>query len=133
VTPSAPSSTTGAVHDRHRQPGDDAHTPRDEFELLLRIRAVDEAQLVVITFWASLDAVRAFAGDDHKVGVVPPPRDGCSRDSTNDRGNTRRSSKRTSKLSLRRETGVSVGRACCGTMQRGEKAEGGPTRFLHAR
>jgi hypothetical protein len=45
VTPSAPSSTTGAVHDRHRRPGDDAHTARDEFELLLRIGEVEEGPL----------------------------------------------------------------------------------------
>jgi hypothetical protein len=106
---------------------------RHEFELLLRIRAVDEAQLAEITFWASLGAVRAFAGDDYEVGVAPPPRDGCSRDSTNDRGITRGSSNRTSKFSLCRENHVSVGRTCCETMQRGEKTEGGPTRFLHAR
>jgi hypothetical protein len=28
---------------------------------------------VTITLWDSLDAVRAFAGDDYEIAVVPPP------------------------------------------------------------
>jgi heme-degrading monooxygenase HmoA len=32
-----------------------------------------EVEFVTITLWDSLDAVRAFAGDDYEVAVVPPP------------------------------------------------------------
>jgi heme-degrading monooxygenase HmoA len=31
-----------------------------------------EVEFVVITLWDSLDAVRAFAGDDYEAAVVPP-------------------------------------------------------------
>jgi heme-degrading monooxygenase HmoA len=35
-------------------------------------REVDgEVEFVVLTLWRSLDAVRAFAGDDYEVAVVP--------------------------------------------------------------
>jgi heme-degrading monooxygenase HmoA len=36
-------------------------------------RDVDgEVEFVVLTIWRSLDAVHAFAGDDHEAAVVPP-------------------------------------------------------------
>jgi heme-degrading monooxygenase HmoA len=39
---------------------------------LLRSDHEDEVEFVTITLWDSLDAVRAFAGDDYEVAVVPP-------------------------------------------------------------
>ena len=39
---------------------------------LLRRDQGDDVELVVVTFWDSLDAVRAFAGDDLETAVVPP-------------------------------------------------------------
>lgn len=39
---------------------------------LLRRDAGDEVEFVTITVFDSLDAVRAFAGEDHEVAVVPP-------------------------------------------------------------
>ena len=38
----------------------------------LRREAGSEVEFVVLTLWRSLDAVRAFAGDDYQVAVVPP-------------------------------------------------------------
>jgi heme-degrading monooxygenase HmoA len=38
----------------------------------LRREADGEVEFVVLTLWHSLDAVRAFAGDDYEVAVVPP-------------------------------------------------------------
>jgi heme-degrading monooxygenase HmoA len=38
----------------------------------LRRNRDDEVEFVVLTLWRSLDAVRAFAGDDYEVAVVPP-------------------------------------------------------------
>ena len=36
-------------------------------------REVDgEVEFVVLTLWRSLDAVRAFAGDDYDIAVIPP-------------------------------------------------------------
>jgi len=32
----------------------------------------DDVEFVVVTLWASMDAVRAFAGDEHEAAVVPP-------------------------------------------------------------
>jgi heme-degrading monooxygenase HmoA len=32
----------------------------------------DEVEFVVLTLWASLESVRAFAGDDYEAAVVPP-------------------------------------------------------------
>jgi heme-degrading monooxygenase HmoA len=40
---------------------------------VLRDPVEDEVEFVTITLWDSLDAVRAFAGDDYEVAVVPPP------------------------------------------------------------
>jgi heme-degrading monooxygenase HmoA len=40
---------------------------------VLRTPLEDEVEFVAITLWDSLDAVRAFAGDDYEVAVVPPP------------------------------------------------------------
>lgn len=31
----------------------------------------DEVEFLTLTLWESLDAVRAFAGEDHEVAVVP--------------------------------------------------------------
>jgi heme-degrading monooxygenase HmoA len=39
---------------------------------VLRDPLTDEVEFVTITLWDSLDAVRAFAGDDYEVAVVPP-------------------------------------------------------------
>jgi heme-degrading monooxygenase HmoA len=38
---------------------------------LLRRDAGDEVEFVTLTFFTSMDAVRAFAGQDHEVAVVP--------------------------------------------------------------
>jgi heme-degrading monooxygenase HmoA len=38
---------------------------------LLRRDAGDEVEFITLTFFASMDAVRAFAGQDHEVAVVP--------------------------------------------------------------
>jgi heme-degrading monooxygenase HmoA len=38
----------------------------------LRRESDDEVEFVVLTLWRSLDAVRAFAGDDYEVAVVLP-------------------------------------------------------------
>jgi len=35
----------------------------------------DRAEFQVISFWASMDAVRAFAGDDERVAVFYPDDD----------------------------------------------------------
>lgn len=40
---------------------------------LARETLEEEVEFVTITLWDSLDAVRAFAGDDYEVAVVPPP------------------------------------------------------------
>jgi heme-degrading monooxygenase HmoA len=39
---------------------------------LLRREAGDEVEFVTLTLFDSLDAVRAFAGDDYERAVVPP-------------------------------------------------------------
>jgi heme-degrading monooxygenase HmoA len=39
---------------------------------VLRREVGDEVEFVVFTLWDSLDAVRAFAGDDYETAVVPP-------------------------------------------------------------
>ena len=39
---------------------------------LLRRDAGDEVEFVTIMWFNSLDAVRAFAGEDYEVAVVPP-------------------------------------------------------------
>lgn len=39
---------------------------------LLRREVADGVEFVTLTFFDSLDAVRAFAGDDYEVAVVPP-------------------------------------------------------------
>ena len=39
---------------------------------VLRRDAGDEIEFVTITFFESLEAVRAFAGQDYEVAVVPP-------------------------------------------------------------
>jgi heme-degrading monooxygenase HmoA len=40
---------------------------------VLRDPLEDEVEFVTITLWDSLEAVRAFAGDDYEIAVVPPP------------------------------------------------------------
>jgi heme-degrading monooxygenase HmoA len=41
--------------------------------LYLMRREVEEGvEFVTLTFWESLDAVRAFAGEDYEAAVVPP-------------------------------------------------------------
>jgi heme-degrading monooxygenase HmoA len=49
----------------HRVPGYRGAT-------LLRRQDGDEVEFVTITVFDSLDAVRAFAGEDYEVAVVPP-------------------------------------------------------------
>jgi len=39
---------------------------------LLRRDVEDRVEFVTLTLWESMDAVRAFAGEDHEVAVVPP-------------------------------------------------------------
>ncbi len=39
---------------------------------LLRREAESEIEFVTVTLWDSMDAVRAFAGEDYEVAVVPP-------------------------------------------------------------
>ena len=39
---------------------------------LLRRRLEDEVEFITIMWFDSLDAVRAFAGEDYEVAVVPP-------------------------------------------------------------
>jgi heme-degrading monooxygenase HmoA len=39
---------------------------------LLRAEIGDEVEFVTVTFFDSLDAVRAFAGEDYELAVVPP-------------------------------------------------------------
>jgi heme-degrading monooxygenase HmoA len=39
---------------------------------VLRRELGAEVEFVVLTIWESLDAVRAFAGDDYETAVVPP-------------------------------------------------------------
>jgi heme-degrading monooxygenase HmoA len=42
------------------------------FDLLRADGEDGEAEFVTVTFFASLDAVRAFAGEDYEAAVVPP-------------------------------------------------------------
>jgi len=49
----------------HRVPG---HTGA----YLMRRDSGDEVEFVTLTFFTSMEAVRAFAGNDHEVAVVPP-------------------------------------------------------------
>jgi len=39
---------------------------------LLRRNVEDGVEFVTITLWESIEAIRAFAGADHQVAVVPP-------------------------------------------------------------
>jgi len=39
---------------------------------LLRRDVEDAVEFATLTLWESLDAVRAFAGDDYEAAVVPP-------------------------------------------------------------
>lgn len=39
---------------------------------LLRRKAEDEVEFVTLTYFEDLAAVRAFAGEDYEVAVVPP-------------------------------------------------------------
>jgi heme-degrading monooxygenase HmoA len=39
---------------------------------LMRRDSGNEVEFVTLTFFTSMDAVRAFAGPDHEVAVVPP-------------------------------------------------------------
>lgn len=40
---------------------------------LLRRDLADEVEFVTIMWFDSIDSVRAFAGEDYEVAVVPPP------------------------------------------------------------
>lgn len=39
---------------------------------LLRRDVEDSVEFATLTLWESMDAVRAFAGEDYEVAVVPP-------------------------------------------------------------
>jgi heme-degrading monooxygenase HmoA len=39
---------------------------------LLRREVEDGIEFVIVTLWESMEAVRAFAGEDYEVAVVPP-------------------------------------------------------------
>jgi heme-degrading monooxygenase HmoA len=39
---------------------------------LLRRRGLEEIEFLVLTLWESMDAVRAFAGDEPELAVVEP-------------------------------------------------------------
>jgi heme-degrading monooxygenase HmoA len=39
---------------------------------LLRRNVSEGVEFATLTLWESLDAIRAFAGEDHEVAVVPP-------------------------------------------------------------
>ena len=39
---------------------------------LLRRDMQDEVEFITLTLWESMSAVRAFAGEDYEVAVVPP-------------------------------------------------------------
>lgn len=39
---------------------------------MLRRELEDEVEFATLTLWESLDAVRAFAGEDYEAAVVPP-------------------------------------------------------------
>ncbi len=39
---------------------------------LLRRAAGDEVEFITLMYFSSLDAIHAFAGEDHEVAVVPP-------------------------------------------------------------
>jgi len=43
-----------------------------EGSFLLRRERDGRVEFVTLTLWESLDAVRAFAGDDYELAVVPP-------------------------------------------------------------
>jgi heme-degrading monooxygenase HmoA len=42
------------------------------FDLLRTDRPGEEVEFVTVTFFESLEAVRAFAGEDYEAAVVPP-------------------------------------------------------------
>lgn len=39
---------------------------------LLRRPVGDQCEFIVLTYWASIEAIREFAGDDYEMAVVPP-------------------------------------------------------------
>ena len=39
---------------------------------VLRRDSSDRVAFAVLTLWESLEAIRAFAGDDYEIAVVPP-------------------------------------------------------------
>ncbi len=47
-------------------------TPGNQGAWMLRRIVADRAEFITLTFWDSLDAVRAFAGDDHERAVYYP-------------------------------------------------------------
>ena len=46
--------------------------PGYEGTYLLRRDVAEGVEFVTVTLWHSLDAVRAFAGEDYEAAVVPP-------------------------------------------------------------
>jgi hypothetical protein len=61
-----------AAAPRPRVPQDRGARRRVSRGYVLRDDAGDEVEFVTMTLFDSLDAVRAFAGDDHEAVVVPP-------------------------------------------------------------
>lgn len=49
-----------------------AETPGNRGVWMLRRDVDDRAEFVMLTLWESLDAVRAFAGEDYEVAVFYP-------------------------------------------------------------
>lgn len=41
---------------------------------LLRKDAEDEVEFITVMFWDSIDAIRAFAGEDYETSIVPEER-----------------------------------------------------------
>jgi len=41
---------------------------------LLRQDAEDEVEFITVMFWDSIDAIRAFAGEDYETSIVPEER-----------------------------------------------------------
>ena len=70
----------GAVTDGDAYPGHLLGTVRPKLEqlpgfrslYLLRHQGMEEIEFLVLTFWDSMDAVRAFAGNQPELAVVEP-------------------------------------------------------------
>lgn len=54
---------------------DYAQTPGNRGAYMLRRTVDDRAEFMMVTLWDSLDAVKAFAGEDHETAVFYPDDD----------------------------------------------------------